>query len=66
MSEYVRSSGFQMYSDIEGAFVDIEKSLISVYYYIEVLNFRVDIYVSSISYCIDIEVPGFDIEDSSI
>jgi hypothetical protein len=46
--------------------------MISVYndHDIEVLNFRVDIDVFSISYCVDIEVPGpgfrVDIEDSSI
>ncbi len=52
------------YTDIEGAFVEIEKSLVSGCNGIEVLNFDID--VSSVSYCVDIEVPGFDIEDSSI
>ncbi len=53
-------------TDIDGAFLDIEKSSISGYidHDIEVLNFDID--VSSISYCVDIEVPGFDIEYSSI
>jgi hypothetical protein len=52
------------YTDIEGAFVDIEKSSISGYNDIEVLNFDID--ASSISYSVDIKVSGFDIEDSSI
>jgi hypothetical protein len=47
------------YTDIEGAFIDIDKSLISGYNDIEVLNFDID--VSSISYCVDIEVSGVDI-----
>jgi hypothetical protein len=54
------------HTDIEGAFVDIEKSSISVYNDIGVLNFDIDISSSSISYCVDIEVPDFDIEGSSI
>ncbi len=51
------------YADIEGAFVDIDKSSILGYNNIEVLNFDISIDVSSISYCVDIEVPGFNIED---
>jgi hypothetical protein len=52
------------YTDIEVAFVEIDKSSISVYNDIEVLNFDID--VSSMSYCVDIELPGFDVENSSI
>jgi hypothetical protein len=42
----------QTYTDIKGAFVDIERSSISVYNDIEVLNFDID--VSSISYRVNI------------
>jgi hypothetical protein len=59
-----KASSSILYTDIEGAFVDIEKSSISVYNDIEVLNFDID--VSLISHCVDIEVTGSDIEDSSI
>jgi hypothetical protein len=54
------------YTDIEGAFVDIDKSSKTGYRYndIEVLTFDND--VSSISYCVDIEVSGLDVKDSSI
>jgi hypothetical protein len=50
------------YTNIEGEFVEIDKSSISVYNDFEVLNFD----VSSISFCVDIEISGFNIEDSSI
>jgi hypothetical protein len=49
---------------IEGAFVDIDKSSISGYNDIEILNFDID--VSSISCCVDIEAPDFDFKDSSM
>jgi hypothetical protein len=57
------------YAYIKGAFVAINNFFISGYNLvnnnnIEVLNF--DIYVSSISYCVDIKAPGFNIKDSSI
>jgi hypothetical protein len=52
------------YTNIQGAFVDIDKSSISGYNNIKVLIFEID--VSSISNCVDIEVPRFDIEDFSI
>ncbi len=42
--------------DIEGAFVDIDKSSISGFDDVQVLNF--DINISSISYWVDIEVPA--------
>jgi hypothetical protein len=70
------------YIDIEGAFIDIEKTSISGYNDIEVLNFDtdvsltscwvdievpdLDIDVYSISNCVDIDVSRFDVEDSSI
>jgi hypothetical protein len=44
-----KKSSISYTTDIEGAFVDIEKSSISVYSGIEVLNFDSDIDVSSIS-----------------
>jgi hypothetical protein len=51
------------YTDIEGAFIDIVKSLMLGYNDIDVLNFDID--VASTSCCVDIEVPDFDIDVSS-
>jgi hypothetical protein len=47
------------YTDIEGAFVDIDKFLISGYNDIDVLIF--DINISLILNCVNIEVPRFQV-----
>jgi hypothetical protein len=52
----IEAQSFDIVYNIEGAFVDIDKSSISGFDDIEVLNFDID--VSSISYCVDIEVPA--------